>query len=1171
MRCETPACVRKNSVILSVPNFVGWGTRKGIKEMRHVLLKLAMLIFALCLPIGVATAQTFGAITGEVRDQSGAITPNVPVTAINVATNVERSTATNESGVYSFPDLIPASYQVRVVAPGFQSMQSTVEIQVQQTARVDFTLTLGQSTQTIEVSAAAAALTTESATVGTVIAQKDINELPLNGRNFLQLVALAPNVTYGFAAPSIAASRQGGDRVNQNISVAGMRGTWNNYTLDGVSNLDPNFNLYIQLPSIDALQEFKVQSGIYPAEFGREATQINVSTKSGTNSLHGTAFDFLRNSDLDAKPYDFTNTRPAKNPFKQNQYGYYLGGPVYIPKLFNGRNRLFFMSNWEGFKSRLTNEDLYTVIPDAWRGGDFSQLKTVLLDPNTRTTDASGQLTASAFPNNTIPASRLDPTSQKLLLFLPHANINPQNSATPNSNLETPEETTVDKNQVTERIDFNQSTNIQWFGRFGWTSENTAAPILPQQGSTLTTNSKQSMVSNAWVLSPSKVNEFRFGYTTMFNAVADILSTKTNVVSDLGLPYPAEVPQSWGVPAVSMSNGLSSWGDNTSAPFVINDKITQMLDNFSWNRGKHSIRLGGEYRYDIYNQYGNQYTRGNPQFNGNFTANPQTLAGGNSAADFILGAPFRVDLALQLAQGNDTSNTVAAYVDDTWKVTPSVTVTLGLRWEMVQPWLDTQQNMTNFQFKGNLPRAANVDPSLYPVLVRAGTQGDFYQGLDYRYVNLTGTGAPGLVLVARDGRLGARMVNTDYTDFAPRIGIAWSPSSRWSIRTGFGIFYSQETANSKFDVNRGTAGRLTDLPDPRGKITLTYGNSFSTAILPVQLNPGLTWAIDQNIGTSYAMTYLFNVQRQFGNGTTLEVGYQGMQDRHLQNQQNADAGVPGIAAAQTRVPFPMYSSGIELTEGFGRGNYNGLSTKVTQRYKSGLTTLASFTWSKALDNGSAIRGTTGDQYPENPYCALQCEYGPSGFNTPLRLVTSVLYELPFGRGKPFLNRNGFVNAIAGGWQFTTIFTAQSGRPLNTVSWDAAGQVIQPNSNRLNSTGISPYAANPTKDQWFNPAAFQNLAPGQFGNIQRNSLRGPSTWAADFSVFKNIHFTERQTLQIRAEGFNIMNHPALGNPIVNWGGSSAIPAANFGLIRDVGSNLGTAYTMRQVQLAMKFIF
>jgi hypothetical protein len=828
------------------------------------------------------------------------------------------------------------------------------------------------------------------------------------------------------------------------------------------------------------------------------------------------------------------------------------------------------MSNWEGYKSRLQNTGNFTVLPDAWRNGDFSQLKTILLDPKTRVL-SNGQYTAAPFQtNNVIPQSQLDPTSQKLLAFLPHANVNPGNSATPNSNLQIPQNNTVDKNQVTERIDFNQNQSSQWFGRFGWTSEDTVNPLLPEQGLTLATISKQYLVSNSWVLSPNKVNEIRFGYTSMFNAVADVLSGKRDVVKELGLPFAPEVPQSFGVPAVSMSNGLSSWGDNTSAPFVINDSITQVLDNFSWNHGKHSIRFGGEYRYDIFNQYGNQYTRGNPQFNGNYTANPQTLVGGNSAADFVLGHPYRLDLALQLAQGNDTSNSLAFYIDDTYKMTPKLTVTLGLRWEMVQPWLDTMGNMTNFQFKTSLPHAANVDPSLYPVLVRAG-KGNFFDGLDYVYVNLTGVGQPGPVPVARDGRLGDRLVNTDWNNFAPRFGIAYSPSSKWSIRAGFGVFFSQETANSKFDVNRGSAGRLTDLPDPRAVPTLTYGNSYNPAQVPYQLSPGLTWAIQHDIASPYSMMYLLNVQRQLGDSTTLEVGYQGVQDRKLQNQENANAPVPGVTAAQFRAPFPMYPSGIELTDGHGRGNYNGFSTKLSQRYKSGLTTLVAFTWSRAVDNGSAIRGTATDTYPENPYCAIACEYGPSAFNTPLRLVTSILYELPFGKGKAFLNRGGLANHVVGGWQVTTIFTAQSGRPLNTVGWDSAGQVIQGVGERLNSTGISPYAATPSANGWFNVAAFSNPAPGTFGNIQRNSLIGPSTWEADFSAFKNIHFTERTTLQFRMEAFNVLNHPALNSPSASWGNSSATPSPNFGLIRDTTTALGTAYTMRQVQLALKFIF
>jgi hypothetical protein len=1168
--------------------------------MRSVALVAGLLVFS-----GLAHSQTFGAINGEVTDSTGAVMPNVTVTATNTGTNIARTTQTNSVGQYNFPDLVPAAYQIKVTADGFQTTVANLELQVQQTAKVDLVLTVGQASQTVEVSADAAALTTESATVGTVIAEKTITEMPLNGRNFLQLVALAPNVSVGFVAPSQASNRQGGDRALQSYSVAGMRGTWNNYTLDGVSNTDPNFNLYVQLPSIDAIQEFKVQSGIYPAEFGREAAQINVSTKAGTNDFHGTLFEFLRNSELDAKPYDFIGTRPPKAPFKQNQYGYYLGGPVWLPKIFNGRNKVFFASNWEGYKSRLQNTGNFTVIPDAWRNGDFSGLlaatdpitgkansPVVLYDPQSRVQTGS-TYTAQPFSGNLIPKERLDPVSQKLLAFLPHATINPNNTTSPNSNFQYPQSNQVNKNQVTERIDFNQNASSQWFGRFGWTSENTVNPTLPDTGGALSTNSKQYVLSNAWVLSPSKVNEVRFGYTSIFNAVTDQLAGQRDVVKELNLPFSPEIPQSWGIPAVSMSNGLSSWGDNTNGPFVIDDSTMQFIDNFSWTHGKHSFRFGGEYRRDVFSQFGNQYTRGNPQFNGNFTATPQTLAGGNSAADFILGAPFRLDLALQLAVTDDRSNSLAFYFDDTWKLTPKITISTGLRWEVVQPWKDLLNNKTNFDFKNIiLPQAANVPVSQWPVFVRAGNDGNFYNGLDYVYVNGTGVGPAGPIPVARDGRLGDRLVDTDWNNFAPRFGIAYSPNSKWSIRTGLGVFFSQETANSKFDINRGSAGRLTDLPDPRGKISLTYGNSYDPKLTPYPLTPGLTWAVQKDIATPYSLLYLFDIQRQFGSATTLELVYQGAQHRKVQNQYNGDAGIPGVAAAQTRVPFPMYSSGIEITGGYGRGNYNGLSTKLTQRYKSGLSTLVSFTWSKAMDNGSAIRGTTGDQYPENPYCVVVCEYGPSGFNTPLRFVTSANYDLPFGAGKRFLNHGGVINAVIGGWQTSGIFTAQSGRVINTVSWDAAGQVIQPNSNRMTSTGISPYADTPTANGWWNPKAFilplpancvGTVTPGcydqAFGNMQRNGLIGPSTWDADISVFKNFRIREKTNFQFRMEGFNMLNHVALGTPNASWGNSTCntrvncvqAPSASFGLIRDSATAIGTAYTMRQIQLAAKITF
>jgi hypothetical protein len=485
----------------------------------------------------------------------------------------------------------------------------------------------------------------------------------------------------------------------------------------------------------------------------------------------------------------------------------------------------------------------------------------------------------------------------------------------------------------------------------------------------------------------------------------------------------------------------------------------------------------------------------------------------------------------------------------------------------VQPWKDELQHNVNIQFKIPLPSVANVDPSLHPVLVRPG-QGDFYQGQDFRYSN-----AP----TARDGRLGDRMVNSDWNLFAPRLGIAYSPSNKWSFRTGFGIFYSQETANSRFDLDRAMSGRLTQTPAVQERPSLTYQNFFSSASLPVQIPIGLVWGVIPDIGTPYSMMYLFNVQRQLGNNSTLEAGYNGVLHRHLQNQNNAAGLLPGITPPAARAPYPEFYNGIELTEGGGRGNYNGLAVKLSQRFKSGLTTLVSYTWSKALDDGSAIRGTlltgqaTGPMYPENPRCR-RCEYGPSDFNTPARFVTSLLYELPFGKGKTFLTRGGVLNQVVGGWQTSTILTASSGRPLYLYAgYDAAGQVIVGNLDRIDTNGLDPYlpAGQQSANQWFNSKAFSNVQPGQFGNVGRNILTGPAVWSWDFSAIKNFPFTERQNLQFRFETFNLPNHPALGNPITTYN------SPYFGQVRDTSTGgypaRGTAYDMRQLQFALKYIF
>jgi hypothetical protein len=330
---------------------------------------------------------------------------------------------------------------------------------------------------------------------------------------------------------------------------------------------------------------------------------------------------------------------------------------------------------------------------------------------------------------------------------------------------------------------------------------------------------------------------------------------------------------------------------------------------------------------------------------------------------------------------------------------------------------------------------------------------------------------------------------------------------------------------------------------------------------------GLTWGIDPNIATSYSMMYLLNIQKQIGSGTTLEVGYNGSQSRKLQNLVNANGPIPGTTAASTRAPYPEFAGGIQYLIGAGYGNYNGLGMKLNQRFSSGLSGMLSYTWSKAMDNGSAIRGTSGDQFSEDPHC-LDCEYGPSAFNTPHRFVGSFQYQLPVGRGKRFAANNAVLDAVAGGWEISGIYAAQSGRPLNPIGWNAAGQVVVPESNRLNATGISPYLPKDrrTIQRWFNPAAFAPAAPGTFGTAGRNSVIGPSTWNVDFSAMKSFRITEEYSLQFRCETFNTFNHPQWGNPNMGaWNTNTPTAPATFARITTTSSD------MRQIQFALKFLF
>ncbi|MCC7175177.1 MAG: carboxypeptidase regulatory-like domain-containing protein [Bryobacterales bacterium] len=1105
-------------------------------------MRKALLLIGLCLLLSASLlGQTFGTITGAVRDPSGAVVPNANVTVVNTSTNAVRNTTTNTEGIYAFPALVPGPYEVRVETAGFRTATSRLELQVQQTARVDVSLQVGQTSESIEVSASAALLTTDNATVGSVIEERRIVELPLNGRNYLQLVALSPNVATGFGTPGQAGGRQGGTRSNQNIAVSGMRGVWNNYTLDGIANTDINFNLYIVMPSVDALQEFKVQSGIYPAEFGRSATQINVSTKPGTNEFHGTAYWFHRNSALDAKPYDFDGTFPANPPFRWNQYGGTIGGRLI-------RDKLFGMFNFEGFKERVSGTGYWTMPPPVMRNGDFS------LSP---IATIKNPFTLQPFPGKQLPSSMFDKTALKLLEFYPEPNLA---TAKIDRNYMRSTRNATDKDQLTTRVDFNESTGSQWFGRYSWNDESQLTEGLPLSGQTLISRAKQYMASNTRVISATKVNEARFGVSVMYNEMGNELGGVRNVVKELGLPMGTEPPSSWGIPTITLQSPYSGFGNNVNGPFVIDDKIYQATDNFSWIHGKHSLRFGGEYRYDIYDQIGNEFPRGRFAHDGRYT--------GDGFADFMLGTLSRAETAVALAQAKYRANNYAAYIDDVFRVSPKLTVNVGLRWEFFQPYYDKGQTAINsiHPILSNIPNDPNM--ASHPTAVRVG-DGDFYQDWPFRFLTdlrSLGMGSAVPIQYARDSKLfGKRLVYNDFNNWAPRLGIAYSPNEDWSFRTGFGIFYSAESGNSRFDMNRGGSGKLDRVASSAGEQpNTTWYNFLDVSQLPVKIGSPSIWGVVPEIGTTYSMMYLLNIQRTLSKNSSLEVGYNGAQHRKVQMLQNRNAPLPGTANILNRRPYPEYGF-AQVVVGGGYGNYGGLGTKYTYRLQSGLSLNLSYTWSKAMDNSSAIRGTSGDIIPQDNRC-LDCEYGFSAYNIPHRLVASTLIPLPFGKGQPLLNQGGIVNQIAGGWQVGTIMTIQSGSVINTAAgYDAPGTGAW-GDPRGNTNGKNPYLpkSQRTTNMWYDVTAWYYTAPGTFGNIARNRLIGPSRFNWDFSVLKNFPTFEGQNLQFRFEAFNFPNHPNWGAPGSSWGRNAAAPEVGFGRIRSTG-------TMRQLQFGLKYNF
>jgi Carboxypeptidase regulatory-like domain len=1111
---------------------------------------LSCLIVAFLLSCAPSFAQTFGQITGMVTDSTGGVLVGATVTVTNTQTGATVVQQANTAGLYVFPNLLPGVYNVKVEMDGFRgTTRSRVELQIQQAARVDFKLEIGALNETVEAVGTAPMLNTSDATIGTVIDSRQVVELPLNGRNFIRLVALSPNVTadYGGASGGGASGRQGGDRTTQSFSIAGQRREYNQYTLDGIANQDVNFNTYAFLPSIDAVEEFKVQTGVYSAEFGREAAQVNVSTKSGTNEFHGALFEFVRNDALDARPYAFTTVRPEKSPFKWNQFGFTLGGPVKIPHVVNGTNKLFFMANYEGFRLRQQQQVVYDVPSAAMRKGNFSEISTQIVDPaNNR----------APFAGNIIPTNRLDPIAIKLLEFYPEPNIP---GAGLSKNYLALQNHTTDKDQFTGRVDFVESQKSFWFGRYSWTDEFVRDPALKDNGQTVATNVKQVMISNTRTFTPSIVNEFRFGATKFYNNLAQELQYERDVIKEFGIGLFDPPPIGWGLPSIGI-NGFSGFGAGAAVPFVGTDKIFQVIDNVSWIKGSHSMKMGLEIRKDMYDMIGTQEIRGTLTIN-----QPQT---GYGFADYMLGMLNQTRSAGAFGTAKYRTMAQSYFFQDAWRFKSNLSLDLGLRYEYTPPWLDAQGELMNIW----LPKGFGTDPNAHPCFIRIG-KGDVYEGVSTRF--------DPAICVARDGRLGDRLVKDDKTNFAPRIGFAWTPTPKTTVRTGFGVFYVQDTTNPVFDMSRNIQGRITSTGTG-----LTFANPYAVSAnnpCGVQMPPQVCVTAPQVLSnqydrrTPYIEEYLLNVQRELNGSTALEIGYFGNQGHRLQRFITLNQPVPGLSLPSlNRAMYPELGN-MQHVASVGQSYYHALALKLTRRLANNLQGLVSYTWSKSIDNGSGIRVLGTDPLkPEKGDCP-NCEWGLSVFDARHRFTTSFLYDLPVGPGQKYLS-SGALGRVIGAWQLGGIVRASSGFPL-TVTTSLDQSLTSHGYDRPNV--VSTVSSEVPSDQrsaaqWFNVSAFQMNPLGTFGNVGRSTVIGPGIFTTDFSAIKNIHMGTRN-LQVRIEAFNLFNQVNLADPNTNiansnWNaaGANGVPTfggGTFGQITEIRATV----PMRQLQFALKLGF
>ncbi|HEX4021677.1 MAG TPA: carboxypeptidase regulatory-like domain-containing protein [Acidobacteriaceae bacterium] len=1151
----------------------------GLKERLQGGLCLASLLAGLFLLLSSCSfAQVSTAsLKGVVRDPKGAIVANATVVLRNVDTSVENTTVSNGSGAYTFLSITPGRYTLEATATGFKSTQvPTFTLTVGQAASIDFSLTLGTQTSVVTVQGAAPQLETSSANLGTVIGTQQVNDLPLNGRNFTQLLALTPGVAPVSTGQNNNHGIVGSFNVlpaaaNSSFSIPTVNGQTSRsdfFLMDGLIDYGSLLSTYAVPPIIDAIQEFKVVSHTDSAEFGSVlGGVVNVVTKSGTNEFHGSAWTFDRDQIFDARTY-FLPTDVAKTPYHQNQFGGAIGGPVWIPKLYNGRNKTFFFGAYQGFRYSQTSNTPLKVPTAAQLAGNESDWPTQIYNPFTTRPDPAhpGQYIRDPYPGNIITTG-IDPTIVAYAKFVFPAAGPVFDSSGDNALDTTP--TTQNQNEWNIRIDQKIGANDSaWFRYSLIRSTATASGGLPGLPTTTETPASNWGGSYVHVFNPSLVLQLQFGHTILGDNSTTLFAKSTaGIFNQVGFAtaFAGNFTASSGgdlLPSPGIS-GYANGGESIQNEPKSTDSY-QYSGSLTKTVGNHEVHMGGGY---ITAGFASPISYASLSYAAQNTGdtNPlDTVNSGDPIASFILNVPGganRRNVNETLRPGG----VLSAFVQDSWRATPKLTLNIGLRYDLtfIPPY---GTNATIGQQGG--PEAGDVDFSNGTYIVQILPPSCSARG---HAPCIPGDGSlPAHVVVSPNGKI----AHNTYTNLGPRFGFAYRATEKTVVRGAFGIVYDNWAAVTQMaqniegtwpDIGQQIANNLnqpsTTSAVPTYKTQDPFGNSTSSLFpAPTPFNQ-VSWFYDPHIKNSYSEQWNFGVQQMVNPSTTMTANYVGSVTRraNVGGYYNT-ALTPGPGDPQARAMYP-YIAPTFYDRSVGSANYNAFQFSLNKRYTNGLSYSVAYTWSKSINVGDdgwfGVEGSVA-QDPYNP-----AAYGSrSVAGTDLTNIFSVntLYQIPVGTGKRFSTGNRVLNYILGNWQENNIFQAYSGLPFMPVtSSDIANTGNGATYETLDIVG-NPHLSKRTPAEWFNTAAYKVPAGYTYGTTGRNSLRSAPYWELDSSLFKQFPIGEGRQFEFRAEAFNLLNNPVFGTPNTNINNGTA-----FGTID------GTANTSREIQLGAKFIF